>query len=73
MVPRWLRFAGLTLWLGLAVVPAAHADTRWSFDVGIGGPRVGVARAPYGYVWEPGRYIWTDDHSNLFQVLRRIF
>ena len=59
MVPRWLRFAGLTLLLGFAVVPAAHAQTRWSIDIGVGGPRVAVAPAPYGYVWEPGRYMWT--------------
>ena len=59
MSRRWLRFAGLTLLLGFAAVPAAHADTRWSINVGVGGSRVGVAPAPYGYVWEPGRYVWT--------------
>jgi hypothetical protein len=59
MVRRWLRFAGLTLLLGFAVVPAAHADTRWSVNSGIGGPRVGVAAVPYGYVCAPGRYVWT--------------
>ncbi|MGH9139901.1 MAG: hypothetical protein ACRD2I_02035 [Vicinamibacterales bacterium] len=58
MVPRWLRFAGLTLMLGFGVVPAAHADTRWSIDIGLGGPRVVAAPARYGYVWEPGRYGW---------------
>lgn len=58
MVPRWLRYAGLTVLLGFAVVPAARADTRWSFNVHVGAPRVGVATAPYGYVWVPGRYVW---------------
>ncbi len=58
MVARWLRLAGLTLMIGFAVVPAAHADTRWSISIGLDGPRAVAAPAPYGYIWEPGRYVW---------------
>jgi hypothetical protein len=57
MVPRWLRFTGLTLLLGFAAVPAARADTRWSVSIGVGAPRVGVSSATNGY----DRYRYRDD------------
>lgn len=58
MKRHWLRFAGLTLMLGFLAVPSAHADTRWSFNVRVGQPRV-VYAPPPGYVWEPAHYAWT--------------
>ena len=58
MAPRWLQVAGLTGLLGVAVAPAAHADTRWSINIGVGAPRFAVPPS-YRGVWEPGRYVWT--------------
>src|SRR5207253_1672966 len=49
-------------------VPAAHADTRFSFGVGVGTPYPPIAvapgpyvAAPYGddYYWEPAYRAWT--------------
>lgn len=62
-----LRIAGLAVLVAALHVPAAHADTRFSFGVGIGtpAPPVYVAPpvvAPYGYAdgyyWEPAYRVW---------------
>jgi hypothetical protein len=51
MVKRVALLAGLTLLLSVAFVPAAHAQTRFSFQFGMSpGP------AP-GYVWQDGYYV----------------
>jgi YXWGXW repeat-containing protein len=59
MLNRLTPIVGLTMLLGLAYVPAAHADTR--IAVSIGAPVVApVQYGPaYGYVWQPGYYVWT--------------
>jgi|KBSMisStaDraftv2_1062788.scaffolds.fasta_scaffold76546_3 hypothetical protein len=54
MLKRFAQVAGLTLMLGMVTVPAAHADTRFSMQIGAG-PVV----APPGYVWQPGYRVWT--------------
>ena len=68
MVPRFARMIGLTLGLGLAFVPTAHASPRISIHVGIGAPAPPIVAPaavvpfgpPYaGYVWQPGYYAWT--------------
>jgi len=63
-----LRVAGLMVLFGALSVATAHADTRFSFHVGVGTP-VAVAPGPYGYdgyytqapypgyVWQPGYYV----------------
>ena len=62
-----LRIAGLAVLVATLHVPAAHADTRFSFGVGMGtpAPPVYVAPpvvAPYGYAdgyyWEPAYRVW---------------
>ena len=64
MLKRIALLGGLTLLIGVAVVPAAHASTPLSLSVQIGSP-VAVApyavapRAPRGYVWQPGYYTRT--------------
>lgn len=55
MLKRFAQVAGLTLMLGMVAVPAAHADTRFSLQIGAGP----VAVAPPGYVWQPGYQVWT--------------
>ena len=56
---RIARLLGLTLLLGMIAVPAAHATTRFSVQVGVG-PAVAPVAAPYpGYVWQPGHRVWT--------------
>ena len=53
MVKRLALLASLTLLLGAAFVPTAHASTRFSFQIGVApGP------AP-GYVWQEGYYAWS--------------
>src|ERR1700676_4247356 len=62
MLKRFAQVSTLTLLLALFAVPAAHASTRFDFHLGIGAPvvvPVPVARAPYGYVWQPGYYART--------------
>jgi len=55
-----LRIAGLAVLFAALHAPAAHADTRFSFHVGVGAPvyapppvvvapRAPVVAAPYGY------------------------
>ncbi len=55
MLKRFAQIAGLALTLGLAAVPAAHADTRFSLRIGTGP----IAVAPPGYVWQPAYRVWT--------------
>ena len=55
MLRRFAQVAGLTLMLGMVAVPAAHADTRFSIQIGAGP----VAVAPPGYVWQPAYRVWT--------------
>ena len=43
-----LRVAGLMVLFGALSVATAHADSRFSIHVGVGGP-VAVAPGPYGY------------------------
>ena len=53
MVKRLALLVGLTLLLGVAFVPAAHASAHFSF-------RIGVAPSPApGYVWQEGYSVWT--------------
>ena len=63
-----LRIAGLAVLVAVFHVPAAHADTRFSFGVGVGTPYPPIAvapgpyvAAPYGddYYWEPAYRAWT--------------
>jgi hypothetical protein len=58
---RIARLLGLTLALGMIAVPAAHASTHFSVQVGVGPAVAPVAvAAPYpGYVWQPGHRVWT--------------
>ena len=51
MVKRFALLAGLTLLLNVAFVPAAHAQTRFSFQFGIS-----PGSAP-GFVWHDGYYV----------------
>ena len=54
-----LRIAGLALLVAALHVPAAHAQTRFSFGVGIGRPAPPVYVAPYNdYYWEPAHRVW---------------
>jgi hypothetical protein len=61
-----LRIAGLAVLVGALHVPAAHADTRFSFHVGVGTPvpPVVVVPAPvyaapyYGYYASYDDYYW---------------
>jgi len=53
MLKRFAQVAGLTLMLGMVAVPAAHADTRFSLQIGP------VAVAHPGYVWQPAYRVWT--------------
>src|SRR6266850_7947628 len=62
-----LRIAGLAILFAALHVPAADAQTRFSFGVGIGSPAppVYVAPAPVyvapydDYYWEPAYRVWT--------------
>jgi hypothetical protein len=68
MFQRYLRLAGLTMFFGLLLAPAAHASARISVQIGVPAPilaPVPVApvpvAAPYPeYVWRPGYYVWTS-------------
>ena len=62
MLNRLSRLIGLTLLLGLAYVPAAHADTRFSLSIGVPPAPIAVAAAPFGYVWQPGYYVREGFH-----------
>jgi hypothetical protein len=62
MLHRLSRLVGLTLLVGLAYVPAAHADTRFSLSIGVPFAPVAVAPAPYGYIWQPGYYVRQGFH-----------
>ncbi len=64
-----LRIAGLAVLVAALHVPAAHADTRFSFGIGVGRPAppvyvapAPVYAAPYGYAdgyyWEPAYRVW---------------
>lgn len=59
MRAKILTIAAATLLFGVLAVPrTAHADTRFSFQFGVGAP-VYVAPAPVyvdGYYWQPGYY-----------------
>lgn len=55
MLKRFAQVAGLTLTLGMVAVPVAHADTRFSLQIGTRP----VAVAPPGYVWQPPYRVWT--------------
>jgi hypothetical protein len=54
MLKRIAAIAGLTLVLGIVVVPSAHADTRFSIQIGPGY----WSNAP-GYYWQDGYDAWT--------------
>jgi hypothetical protein len=60
---RYARFLVFTLLIGLAVVPAAQANTHVSVYIGIPSPVVVApppVAAPYvGSYWRPGHYEWT--------------
>jgi hypothetical protein len=56
MLRRLAPIVGLTLLLGVMFAPAAHADTRFSIQIG---PGYGSYRPGPGYVWQPGYYAWT--------------
>jgi hypothetical protein len=65
MRKRIAQLAGLTLLLGIVVVPSLHASPRFSFSVRVGpsGPIAPYAVAPAarsGYVWQPGYYVQTE-------------
>ena len=54
-----LHIAGLAVLVAALHVPAAHAQTRFSFGVGIGTPAPPVYVAPYNdYYWEPAYRVW---------------
>ena len=63
-----LRIAGLAVLVAVLHVPAAHAQTRFSFGIGVGRPAPPVyvappvVAAPYGYAddyyWEPAYRVW---------------
>ena len=57
MLKRFVLLAGLTLLLGVGFVPAAHASTHFSVQIGAGVPWAAADIAP-GYAWQPGHYIW---------------
>jgi hypothetical protein len=61
MLQRFARVSMLTLVLAFLAVPAARAETHFSFHIGVGAPLVPVPVAParYGYVWQPGYYVRT--------------
>jgi hypothetical protein len=62
MLKRFAQLAGLTLLLGVVFVPAAHASTRISVQIGVPVPIAPVVFAPVprpGYVWQRGYYVWT--------------
>lgn len=64
MLKRVALLAGLTLLLGVAVVPSAHARPPFSLSIHIGpsgpvGPYDRASRAPAGYIWQPGYYMRT--------------
>jgi len=61
MLKRFAHVAGLTLLLGVAFAPTAHASTRISVQIGARVPiaPVAVAAAPRGYLWRPGYRVWT--------------
>jgi hypothetical protein len=44
MMKRFVQVAGLTLLLGVAFVPAAHASPHFSFSIGVGRPYAGGYR-----------------------------
>src|SRR3981081_1521272 len=59
---RFARLAGFTLLLGVVFVPAAHAGTHLSVQIGTPVPIAPVVFAPGpppGFVWQPGYYVWT--------------
>ena len=59
MRAKILRIAAATALFGLLAVPHAHADSRFSFQIGVGAP-VLVAPAPVyvdGNYWQPGYYV----------------
>ena len=58
MRARILTIAAAAVLFGLLAVPSAHADSRFSFQLGVGAPVV-VAPAPVyvdGSYWQPGYY-----------------
>lgn len=56
MLKRLATIAGLTLLLGLLLVPAADAQTRFSIQIG---PSYGYGYAPGpGYYWQDGYNAW---------------
>jgi hypothetical protein len=64
MLRRCFRLAGLTLFVGALLTPAAHADTRFDVRIGVPGPPVVApyafeSRGHEGFVWQPGYYVWT--------------
>jgi WXXGXW repeat (2 copies) len=62
MMKRFAQLAGLTALLGVMFVPAAHASTRISVQIGVPVPFAPVVVAPGpppGYVWQQGYYVRT--------------
>jgi hypothetical protein len=60
MLRRYALRATFIVFFGLLFVPAARANTH--VTVQFGSPAAIVApvpvAAPYGYVWQPGYYVW---------------
>jgi hypothetical protein len=56
MLKRLASIVGFTLLLGVAFAPAAHAQTRFSLQIG---PSYGAYGPGPGYVWQPGYYAWS--------------
>jgi hypothetical protein len=56
MVKRFVVVASLALLLGVVAEPSAHADTRFSIQVG---PGYWSSAPGPGYVWQDGYQVWT--------------
>ena len=59
MLKRFAFVAGLTLLFGVVFVPSAHAQTRFSLQIGPAAPFYGAQGPGPGYVWQRGYYAWT--------------
>ena len=80
MLKRFAAITGFTLLLGMIVVPAADAQTRFSIQIGPGygsyAPGPGYywqdgynSWTGYGYSWIPGR--WVRPYGGRYRVNRR--